>query len=91
MGLNDCVAVAIGKASVNISNLNILANFELFFIQIGFLIISGVAAFYVLYLSIKIWISLFAGFVNAMCLLAIAGQLAGGSSIFQMLLSMRLR
>jgi len=66
MGINDCVATAVGNAYATINPLNVFASFELLIIQIGFLIVSGLAAFYVLYLSIKIWIALFAGFVNAM-------------------------
>lgn len=64
MGINKCVAYAIKNA--NVSSLNILGSLELWTIQFGFLVISGVAAFYVMYLSIKIWIALFVGFINAM-------------------------
>lgn len=66
MGINDCVATAVGNAYANINPLNVYASIELLIIQLGFLLVSGLAAFYVLYLSIKIWIALFAGFVNAM-------------------------
>lgn len=64
MGINKCVAYAIKNA--NVSSLNILGSLELWTIQCGFLVISGIAAFYVMYLSIKIWIALFVGFINAM-------------------------
>lgn len=64
MSVNKCVAYAIKNANVGV--LNILASLELWTIQFGFLIISGIAAFYVMYLSIKIWIALFVGFINAM-------------------------
>lgn len=66
MGINDCVASAIGSAASSISPLNILGSLELFSIQLGFLLITAIAAFYVMYIAIKIWITLFVGFVNTM-------------------------
>lgn len=66
MGINSCVAVAIDEANKNLPTFNILGALELWMLQTLFFIVTGMAALYVLYLSIKIWLCLFAGFVNSM-------------------------
>ena len=66
MGVNNCVATAIANAHDGLSKFDILGALELWMLQTAFFVVTGLAAFYVLYLSIKMWLSMFAGFVNAM-------------------------
>jgi hypothetical protein len=66
MGVNNCIATAIEVAHKGLSDFNFLGALELWMLQMGFFFVTGLAAFYVLYLSIKMWLSMFAGFINAM-------------------------
>lgn len=64
MGINNCVSTAINN--VHLGTFDFLKALELFFLQIAFLAVTGIAALYVMYMSIKMWLCLFAGFINTM-------------------------
>lgn len=66
MGINNCVATAVDNAAKTLGTFEVLRPLELIMLQGSFLVITGITAFYVLYLSIKMWLCVFAGFVNTM-------------------------
>lgn len=66
MGVNNCVAVAIKQAQDAMNPLNVLGSLELWMLQMGFFLVTSITAFYVLYISIKMWLAMFAGFINTM-------------------------
>jgi hypothetical protein len=66
MGINNCVATAVDNAGKTLGTFEVLRPLELIILQYSFFAITAVAAFYVLYISIKLWLCVFAGFVNTM-------------------------
>ena len=66
MGINSCVATAVDNASKTLGSFEVLRPLQLLILQMLFYVITTVAALYVLYLSIRMWLCLFAGFVNTM-------------------------
>ena len=66
MGVNNCVAEAIKQAQEGLNPFNVLGSLELWMLQMGFFFVTSIAAFYVMYISIKMWLAMFAGFINTM-------------------------
>lgn len=66
MGVNNCVATAVSAANDKLSKWDFFGKTELLILQFSFLAVTCFAALYVLILSVKMWLCVFAGFINTM-------------------------